>query len=93
MRTTKKEVEAVFEMWVKAVGGHVAASYKDVDGYQLDHNSVYGGYCIVQIVNEQGGQSDSVFLNTRLPAYYFVQAMRAAIRTVEQVQLNLSEVK
>lgn len=88
MRTTKAEVTAVFKMWVESVGGHLAKDYSDVGGYQLDHNSVYGGYQIVQIVNERGGQSDSVFLTCRLTAFYFVQAMRGAIRSMEAVTTN-----
>lgn len=89
MRTTKSEVEAVFKLWVSGINGHVAKDYKDVGGYQLDHNGVYGGYQVVQICNERGGQSDNVFLNSRLTAYYFVSALRASMRSIEQLRLNL----
>lgn len=92
MRTTKAEVVAVFKNWVEAIGGHEAKDWKDVGGYQLDHNGIYGGYQVVRICNEHGGQSDNVFLSSRLTAYYFTQALRASIRSIEQLRLN-SEVK
>ena len=86
MRTTKSEVEAVFKNWVKAVDGHIAVDYKDVGGYRLDHNSIYGGYEIERICNAQGGVS--VVMYQRLSAYYFVQALRLAIHSIEQQRLN-----
>jgi hypothetical protein len=88
MRTTKAEVEGVFKLWINSVGGHVAKSYNDVGGYRLDHNNVYGGYQVIRISNAQGGQSDNVFLNTRLSAYPFVCALRAAMRSIEELRLN-----
>lgn len=88
MRTTTTEVEAVFKLWVSAINGHPAKDYKDVGGYKLDHNSVYGGWQVVRICNEHGGESNNAFLNTRLTAYYFVTALRASMRTIEQMRLN-----
>lgn len=86
MRTTKAEVTAVFKLWVAAVGGHIAKDHTDVNGYMLDHNAVYGGWQINQIVNKHGGQSDNVFILCRLTAFYFVQAMRGAIRSIEALK-------
>lgn len=92
MRTTRKEVEGVFKLWVAAVGGHVASSYSDVNGYRLDHNSVYGGYCIERICNESGGVS--VVLDHRQSAYAFVTSLRMAMRSLEEARANsLAEVR
>lgn len=86
MRTTKHEIAGVFGLWVKAVGGRVAASYNDVGGYRLDHAACYGGYRIERIETESGGVSD-VF-TVRLPAGEFVTALRMAMRSLEVAQLN-----
>jgi hypothetical protein len=42
----------------KAMGGRVATSSSDVGGYVLDHNSVYGGWTIKRMSNEQGADSN-----------------------------------
>jgi len=86
MRTTRSEVEAVFKLWVSAVGGRVAKSYKDVGAYRLDHNSIYGGYGIERIRNEQGGVS--AVTGVRLSAYPFVCSLRAGMRTIEELLMN-----
>ena len=56
-RITKKDVEKQFERFLEALGGKLATSYKDVGGFELDCNFVYGGYCINQIYNEGGAIS------------------------------------
>ena len=58
MRTTKKQIEAKFRNVIEAAGLRVATSYKDVGGFALDHNGVYGGWRLIQIVNEFGGERD-----------------------------------
>lgn len=87
MRTTKVEVIAVFKLWVAAINGDVGVMYNNVGGYQLDHSSVYGGYVISRICNPQGGVSHPLG-NNRLPAYYFVQALRMSMRSLEEMRLN-----
>ena len=87
MKTTRKEVEGVFGFWVSCIGGRVATSYNDVGAYRLDHNSIYGGYTIERICNEGGGVSQPIGAD-RLSAYYFVAALRKAMRTVEELRLN-----
>lgn len=93
MRTTRKEVEGVFRLWVAAVGGHVGMAYSDVGGYILDHNSVYGGYCIEKIYNKFGGVY--LVLEHRQSAYAFVTSLRMAMATISQFSINrtLQEVK
>jgi len=58
MRTTKKQIEMKFRRVIEAAGLRVATSYKDVGGFALDHNSFYGGWRIIQIDNEFGGERD-----------------------------------
>lgn len=57
VRYTRKSVESVFDLLLETIGGRRAASYKDVGAYQLDYNSLYGGYVIHRIVNDNGGVS------------------------------------
>ena len=54
-RTTSKHVESAFTHFCNTFGFHKADSYKDVGGLRLDHNNIYGGYNIEEIVNEGGG--------------------------------------
>lgn len=66
MRYTRKFIDARFAMamdaigaphgnaWIKAPNGAYTAN---VGAHQIDHNAVYGGYCIEKIVNEGGGSS------------------------------------
>ena len=86
MRTTKKEVYSVFQLWVKAIKSREAIDHKDVGAYRLDHNSVYGGWRVERICNERGGVED-VF-SMRLPAWEFVTALRMSMRTLEALRLN-----
>lgn len=86
MRTTKMEVIGVFRLWLAGINGREAKTYNDVGAYRLDHNAVYGGWRVERICNAQGGVSD-VF-NNRLSAYYFVCALRNAVRSIEEMRLN-----
>lgn len=67
-RTTRKTVETVFEYFLKAINGRKAKDYKDVDGYRLDYNPIYGGYVVEQIVNDGGGVSRPFGDRRRAPA-------------------------
>jgi hypothetical protein len=82
MRTSRKDVERVFKRLVDACGRHVAESYNDVGGWQLDFNSVYGGFVIEEIVTASGGVSHP-FGDSRLKAGPFVDAMRFAERALD----------
>lgn len=78
MRTTKSEVQAVFERFCKVHGYRIATSFNDVGAYELDHNSIYGGYVINQIMNDGGGVTQP-FGSKRMKAEPFVDSMRMAI--------------
>lgn len=81
MRTTRKQIEGTFKVWVQLVGGHIASSYNDAGGYALDYAACYGGWRIVQMTNPQGGQQD---VTSRMPATQFWEALHFAIRTLEE---------
>ena len=91
MRTTRKEVEGVFKLWLVYINGGIAEAYNNVNGYRLDYNSVYGGYRIEQVCNEHGGVRD-VFA-TRLKTSEFVAALRVAMRSIEEKDRNPVTVK
>lgn len=76
-RTTKKEVEATFDLFLKSAGLKKAEGYDDVGGYMLDFAGVYGGYVVVRICNEGGGQS-TPFGWTRRPAGQMADTLRFA---------------
>ena len=82
MATSKKHIQAVFERLVDACGKHIAHGYNDVGGWQLDHNSVYGGYNIEEIANESGGIRHP-FGPVRMKAGAFAEAMHFALRALE----------
>ena len=84
MRTGKKYVEAVFKRFCEAMGKHVAEDYKDVGGYSLDHNSIYGGYVIEEIHGASGGV-DHPFGSNRMKAGAFTDAMHFAMRAIEKL--------
>ena len=53
-RVTKEMVVAQVDRLMKMLGGHWAKDYKDVGGWELDYNSIYGGYVINTIYNVGG---------------------------------------
>jgi len=71
MRTSRKEVEAAFELFVKSIGGKVATGYNDVGAYRLDYNNVYGGYNIEQIHTQSGGVTNPFGANRRTASEMF----------------------
>jgi hypothetical protein len=81
MRTTRAQIEGTFKVWVEMVGGKVSAGYNDVGGYALDYAACYGGWRIIQICNESGGQRD---VTPRMPATQFWEALHFAISTFEE---------
>lgn len=84
MRTSRKEVEAVFKNWLLVTGLKQSKSYDDVGGYSLDYAPCYGGYDIERVCNKSGGVS--MVFNNRQPAGIFVACLRAAIRTLEEMR-------
>src|SRR5690606_22534185 len=55
-RTTRKDVDAAFDAFLKAHNPRRADNYSDVGGYILDYASVDGGYVVARIVNDGRGQ-------------------------------------
>jgi hypothetical protein len=85
-RITKSNVEGLFRHFVKAIGGRVATSYKDVGGYLCEHDSVYG-YNIVRVSNENGAQSQP-FGSESHSASEIWYMMRFAIAALEEKKNN-----
>jgi len=79
-RTTKKQVEAKFERFINSIGGRIAKDYKDVGGYQLDNQPIYGGYVIQRIFNDSGA-IDHPFGQIRRKASEFYDTLDFAERT------------
>lgn len=81
-REGKKYVEAVFKNFTAACGKHVATSYNDIGGWQLEHNSTYGGYQIQEITSASGGV-DLPLGAARMKASQFTEAMHFAMRALQ----------
>lgn len=87
-RTTKAEVRAAFERFVRVMGG-TENHWQTVDGrnvatpgaYVLDSASCYGGYVVGRICNEGGGEGRPLG-HSRLPAAPFVRALDMAADAV-----------
>lgn len=56
MRTTRKELESVLAHTARMAGAHVATSYNDVGGWELDHD--IAGYRLNVVMSEHGGVRD-----------------------------------
>ncbi len=97
MRTTKREVEAVFERLCNTAGVvpfiGTSGRYWTADdgamhhkaGWSLDHNPTYGGY----VVRGHGGIGTGEFhplSEYRMPAGEFVRAMHMAIRAMDHLK-------
>ena len=75
MRITRKFLEAKVAYLNQYLGQSTEAWTKQADGryranvgtYVLDHNSIYGGYCLNRICAEGGGQSHAIS-SKRVPA-------------------------
>jgi hypothetical protein len=81
-RITAKQVEGLFKTFAQACGKHLAKSHSDVGGWQLDYNSAYGGWMILEITNESGGATDPMG-STRRPTTEMWYTMQFALRTIE----------
>jgi hypothetical protein len=84
---TRKDAEAAFDRLIKAIGGRVATSYKDVGAYRLDWNGTYGGGNIELIVSEGGGVSQPFGMQRR-NAREFCDSVRFAMDALEQARVK-----
>ncbi len=88
MRTSRKEIFAVFESFCKGMGVQAFdtkltyAQNQDKEAWMLDYAACYGGWEIQKMLRS-GGVTTSVFCEYRMPAGEFVRAMRCAIRCLE----------
>lgn len=71
-RYTVKDASNCFTRLTKAEGKRFAKDYKDIGGWSLDCNSVYGGCEIRRIANKSGGVH---VVTNRLPPAAFCQAV------------------
>lgn len=81
MRTTKVQIEKLFELLCKACGKRVATSYDDVGAWRLDYNTAYGGWNIEEIYNE-GGAVTHPFGPARMTGEAFWRMMRFGVDAV-----------
>ena len=82
-RATRTEVNEVFELFCKAIGKRVAATYNDIGAWTLDYAKKCGGYVIYQIINERGAK-ETPLGDQRYSATELVERMRFALRWLEQ---------
>jgi hypothetical protein len=66
-RYTIKNAERCFETLLRIKHKRKAKSYKDVGGWQLDYNPIYGGVVVEEIHNAQGGVSNPLGFRRRTP--------------------------
>jgi hypothetical protein len=81
-RITKSQIKSMFALFLKSIGCRPAQDYKDVGGYLLDYNPIYGGYVIERIYNTQGA-IDQPFGAYRMKSQDFWYAMRFAMDAIE----------
>jgi hypothetical protein len=86
-RITRKNVEGIFDVFLKSIGGRRAVDYKDVGAFRLDHNGIYGGYMIEHIVNEGGGISQP-FGHTRRSAAEMWYTLSFAIDAMRYLEVT-----
>jgi hypothetical protein len=83
MRTSRKQVEGVFERFCEASGNRVAKTYDDHGALRLDYAAEYGGYNIEKINDETSGVSHP-FGDTRRTAREMWDTLHFALRVLEQ---------
>ena len=81
-RTTKSMVLAQVDRLMKMLGGHWAKSFRDVGGWELDYNAIYGGYVIHTIYNEAGAV-DAPFGDIRRNAREMYDTIYFAMRVLK----------
>ena len=87
MRTSKKEIESAFRVWLGAIGGKYAETYNDVGGYTLDYNTTYGGWRIEQVTTDGGGIREINY--GRMSSGEFKHALNLASESVREYRTNL----
>ena len=81
-RISKKQVEGIFQAFLKTTGRREAESYNDVGAYRLDYAACYGGFNVEKIGNSSGGVGHP-FGDNRKPAREMWNALHFAMRAHE----------
>ena len=84
-RTTKADMQRAMEHLAEATGAHVAKDYKDVGGWRVDYNPIYGGAVIEEIVNNGGGVTRA-FTDRRVPPDMFCHCCQFAARAIARAK-------
>jgi len=84
-RITNKQVEGLFRTLAAKCGRRISTRYNDVGAWQLDHNSVYGGWNIEEIVTSTGGISHPLGESRRKNTEMWY-TMQFALRTLDACQ-------
>lgn len=87
MKTTKKELQIMFNRFLKTIGERPAEHSRDEDGFNLEHNSVYKGYMIDQITNDKGAIRHP-FINLRMSKSEMYQCLWFACNVIEYYKGN-----
>lgn len=80
-RYTKRDAQQAFARLMQATGNRPATSYKDVGGWVLDYNGIYGGYVVHQMFNENGATAEP-FGGKRRNARDFCDVVNFACRAI-----------
>jgi hypothetical protein len=80
MRTTRKEVESLFESLCATLGKRVATAWNDVGAWSLDYNPHYGGYVIIEQMEH--GES-APYGDYRRSAGDMAYTIRFALRSIQ----------
>ncbi len=87
-RITRKDVEGAFELLCATLGKRIATAYNDVGAWQLDHNSIYGGFVIEEVVNVHGGVSRPMG-DQRCNAREFRQMCLFTVRAIQSAKVTV----
>lgn len=80
-RVSRSELDAVFKMYLKAMGRREATSYSDVGGWQISQGGS-NSFSIVEISNKQGGESQPIGYESHSVSE-LAMLMRFAVRSIE----------
>lgn len=81
-RITRKQVEGIFEVWLKTTGRRRAENWKDVGAYGLDWG--YGGAVVYRLL--EGGGHAQPFGDERRQAREMWYTLHFALRVAEERQ-------
>lgn len=86
-RTSRKEVETLFDRFVYAMGGRIATRCDDINGWVLEYHRYPNGYRLYQ-AGEHCSESDCVFGATVRNARDMADTLRFAMAAIRQAEKN-----